>query len=101
MEGDIQGGIGVEDKEFLVLIELLMMQILKLDEIEAEGELKVQRKREVTESYLPKKSLFLLCFLPEDKRSNDVFEFLLTGLSCPEHCGIVRQTEGEKPRHEP
>ncbi|XP_033138796.1 BAG family molecular chaperone regulator 1-like [Brassica rapa] len=53
-----KGGTRAEDKEFVVLIELLTMEMLKLDEIEADGELRVQRKRE----------------------SNDVFEFLLTGL---------------------
>lgn len=44
-----------------------MMQMLKLNEIEAEVELKVQRKREITESYLPGKSLFLISFLSENK----------------------------------
>ncbi|KAF8102501.1 hypothetical protein N665_0198s0201 [Sinapis alba] len=47
LERSVQGGIIVEDKEFVVLVELLMMEMLKLDEIKAEGELKVQRKREV------------------------------------------------------
>ncbi|KAG2299720.1 hypothetical protein Bca52824_036192 [Brassica carinata] len=47
LERSFQGGIRAEDKEFVVLIELLMMEMLKLDGIEAEGELKVQRKREV------------------------------------------------------
>ncbi|CAG7910411.1 unnamed protein product [Brassica rapa] len=42
-----KGGIRAEDKEFVVLIELLTMEMLKLDEIEADGELRVQRKREV------------------------------------------------------
>ncbi|VVB16473.1 unnamed protein product [Arabis nemorensis] len=37
------GGIKAEDKEFVVLIELFMMQLLKL----AEGDLKLQRKKEV------------------------------------------------------
>ncbi|CAN6862554.1 unnamed protein product [Brassica oleracea] len=40
------GGIRAEDKEFVVLIELLTMKMLKLDENEADGELRVQRKRE-------------------------------------------------------
>ena len=35
------------DKEFVVLTELLMMQLLKLDSIEADGEAKVQRRIEV------------------------------------------------------
>lgn len=37
----------VDEKEFTVLSELLMVQLLKLDGIEAEGEAKVQRKNEV------------------------------------------------------
>ncbi|KAL1197222.1 BAG family molecular chaperone regulator 4 [Cardamine amara subsp. amara] len=47
LEGNVKGGIRAEDKKFVVLIELLMIQMLKLDEIEAKGELKVRRKREV------------------------------------------------------
>ena len=35
------------DKEFVVLTELLLMQLLKLDSIEADGEAKVQRRIEV------------------------------------------------------
>ncbi|KAL5974992.1 hypothetical protein ACLOJK_031668 [Asimina triloba] len=42
----VQGGTKVADQEFLVLIELLMMQLLKLDGIEAEGEAKMQRRSE-------------------------------------------------------
>lgn len=38
----------VADREFAVLSELLMMQLLKLDTIEAEGQDKLQRKTEVT-----------------------------------------------------
>ena len=38
----MNGGTTVEDKEFVVLIELLMRQLLKLDGIEAEGEAKVR-----------------------------------------------------------
>ncbi|XP_047322827.1 BAG family molecular chaperone regulator 4-like [Impatiens glandulifera] len=37
----------VEDKQFMVLTEFLMRQLLKLDSIEAEGEEKLQRKTEV------------------------------------------------------
>lgn len=40
-------GTNVADKEFLVLTELLMMQLLKLDSIEADGEAKMQRRMEV------------------------------------------------------
>lgn len=40
-------GRKVEDKEFVVLTELLMVQLLKLDGIEAEGEARAQRKAEV------------------------------------------------------
>ncbi|XP_024011767.1 uncharacterized protein LOC112086706 [Eutrema salsugineum] len=95
-ENNVQGGIRVEDKEFVVVMELLMMQMLKLDEIEAEGELRVQRKMEIL---LPS-SLFSLCFFCEIKQSNDVFEFLFSGLPCPELCGVVGNNEGEKPGHE-
>ena len=35
-----------------------------------------------------------LIYFCEMKQSNDVFEFLLTGLSCLEICGIVGRTEG-------
>ncbi|KAK9127366.1 hypothetical protein Syun_016163 [Stephania yunnanensis] len=37
----------LDEKEFVVLTELLMLQLLKLDGIEAEGEAKVQRRVEV------------------------------------------------------
>ena len=40
-------GTRVSDKEFLMFTELLMRQLLKLDGIEAEGEVKLQRKAEV------------------------------------------------------
>lgn len=36
------------DKEFVVLTELLMVQLLQLDTIEADGEAKVQRRIEVS-----------------------------------------------------
>ncbi|ESW14175.1 hypothetical protein PHAVU_008G259000 [Phaseolus vulgaris] len=44
----------VEDKEFSILTELLMVQLLKLDSIAADGEAKVQRRAEVlrVQSYL-------------------------------------------------
>ena len=38
----MNGGTTVEGKEFVVLTELLMRQLLKLDGIEAEGEGKVR-----------------------------------------------------------
>lgn len=41
----------VAPKEFDVLSELLMLQMLKLDGIEAEGEAKVQRRNEVNFLY--------------------------------------------------
>lgn len=44
----MHGGTKVADKEFVVLTELLMVQLLKLDSIEAEGEAKVQRRIEVS-----------------------------------------------------
>ncbi|KAH7549861.1 hypothetical protein ACOSP7_025165 [Xanthoceras sorbifolium] len=47
LETTVRGGTKVADKEFLVLTELLMVQLLKLDTIEAEGEAKVERKIEV------------------------------------------------------
>jgi len=39
----------VEDKEFSILTELLMVQLLKLDSIAADGEAKVQRRAEVSD----------------------------------------------------
>ncbi|KAG5042313.1 hypothetical protein AAZX31_03G045700 [Glycine max] len=47
IEVSINGGNKASEKEFLVLTELLMSQLLKLDGIEAEGEAKLQRKAEV------------------------------------------------------
>ncbi|KAI8559777.1 hypothetical protein RHMOL_Rhmol04G0200600 [Rhododendron molle] len=47
LEGVVYGGTQVGEKEFIILSELLMRQLLKLDGIEAEGEGKVQRKLEV------------------------------------------------------
>lgn len=47
IEVAINGGNKASEKEFLVLTELLMSQLLKLDGIEAEGAAKLQRKAEV------------------------------------------------------
>ncbi|XBI29926.1 hypothetical protein VPH35_053796 [Triticum aestivum] len=47
LEKSVLAGKKVEDKEFVVLTELLMVQLLKLDGIEAEGEARAQRKAEV------------------------------------------------------
>ncbi|KAE9606023.1 putative molecular chaperone regulator BAG-1 [Lupinus albus] len=47
LETTINGGTKVEDKEFVMLTELLMVQLLKLDSIVANGEAKVQRRVEV------------------------------------------------------
>ncbi|XP_031271861.1 BAG family molecular chaperone regulator 4-like [Pistacia vera] len=47
LEATVRGGAKVADKDFLVLTELLMAQLLKLDSIEANGEAKVQRRIEV------------------------------------------------------
>ncbi|TKY56506.1 BAG family molecular chaperone regulator 4 [Spatholobus suberectus] len=47
LETTVCGGAKVEDKEFAILTELLMVQLLKLDSIAAEGEAKVQRRVEV------------------------------------------------------
>ncbi|PNX62313.1 bag family molecular chaperone regulator 4-like protein, partial [Trifolium pratense] len=46
LEAAINAGNKTSEKEFLVLTELLMSQLLKLDGIEAEGEAKSQRKAE-------------------------------------------------------
>lgn len=48
LQASVYAGKKVEEKEFLVLTELLMVQLLKLDGVEAEGEAKVQRKIEVS-----------------------------------------------------
>lgn len=47
METTFCSGTAIADKEFVVLTELLMIQLLKLDSIEANGEAKVQRRIEV------------------------------------------------------
>ncbi|XP_040993889.1 BAG family molecular chaperone regulator 4-like [Juglans microcarpa x Juglans regia] len=47
LEATVRSGGKIMDKEFVVLTELLMMQLLKLDSIEADGEAKVQRRIEV------------------------------------------------------
>ncbi|KAF8394887.1 hypothetical protein HHK36_018825 [Tetracentron sinense] len=47
LEAAVHSGTKVADKEFVILTELLMVQLLKLDGIEAEGEAKVQRRVEV------------------------------------------------------
>nr|CAD1844210.1 unnamed protein product [Ananas comosus var. bracteatus] len=47
LESAIHEGKKVADKEFCCLTELLMVQLLKLHSIEAEGEAKVQRRIEI------------------------------------------------------
>lgn len=47
LETAVCGGTKVDDKEFAVLTELLMVQLLKLDSIPADGEAKAQRRVEV------------------------------------------------------
>ncbi|EXB37958.1 BAG family molecular chaperone regulator 4 [Morus notabilis] len=47
LETMMRSGTRFADKEFVVLTELLMMQLLKLDTIEAEGEARAQRRIEV------------------------------------------------------
>lgn len=47
LQAMVDSGRRVDEKEFLVSSELLMVQLLKLDGVEAEGEAKVQRKNEV------------------------------------------------------
>ena len=52
LETTVCSGTKVEDKEFVVLTELLMVQLLKLDSIEADGETRVQRRTEVGDCLL-------------------------------------------------
>lgn len=52
MEAAVNGHKKVDEKEFIVLTELLMVQLLKLDGIEAEGEARIQRKNEVLKSLI-------------------------------------------------
>ena len=47
METSLLSGIKVSDREIVVLTELLMVELLKLDSIVADGEAKVQRRVEV------------------------------------------------------
>jgi len=48
LETTVSDGTKVEDKEFAILTELLMVQLLKLDSIAADGEAKAQRRFEVS-----------------------------------------------------
>ncbi|MED6112058.1 hypothetical protein PIB30_058210 [Stylosanthes scabra] len=56
LERTVCGGSKVEEKEFVMLTELLMVQLLELDSIAADGEAKVQRRIEVqrVQSYVDK-----------------------------------------------
>lgn len=47
LQASVHSGTKVDEKEFIISTELLMVQLLKLDSIEAEGEAKAQRKDEV------------------------------------------------------
>ncbi|XP_058088446.1 BAG family molecular chaperone regulator 4-like isoform X2 [Magnolia sinica] len=47
LEVIMHGGTKVAEKEFVVLTELFMVQLLNLDSIDAEGEAKVQRRSEI------------------------------------------------------
>ncbi|KAL5710095.1 hypothetical protein ACHQM5_020701 [Ranunculus cassubicifolius] len=47
LESAMRNGTKVEDKEYALLTELLMVQLLKLDGIKADGEVKAQRRSEV------------------------------------------------------
>ncbi|KAK9699175.1 hypothetical protein RND81_08G157400 [Saponaria officinalis] len=47
LQTSVNTGTRVNEKEFIILTELLMVQLLKLDSIEAEGEAKALRKSEV------------------------------------------------------
>ena len=62
LEATVNGGTTVEDKEFVVLIELLMRQLLKLDGIEAEGEAKVQRRVDVSSQCKSAEEFVVLTF---------------------------------------
>lgn len=59
----INAGNKASEKEFLVLTELLMSQLLKLDSIDAEGEAKLQRKAEVVLMILGCKVEVFIIFL--------------------------------------
>lgn len=48
VEGSVNDGKRVEEKEVNLLIELLMMQLLKLDAIETDGDSKLQRRTQVS-----------------------------------------------------
>ncbi|KAL6346120.1 hypothetical protein AAG906_025400 [Vitis piasezkii] len=62
LEATMNGGTTVEDKEFVVLIELFMRRLLKLDGIEAEGEAKVQRRAEVSSQCKSAEEFVVLTF---------------------------------------
>ncbi|KAE8655286.1 BCL-2-associated athanoprotein 4 isoform 2 [Hibiscus syriacus] len=47
LEASVGAGTKIAENEFLVLTELLMVQLLQLDSIEADGEAKVQRRVEL------------------------------------------------------
>jgi hypothetical protein len=47
----LYNGTKVADKEIVVLTELLMVELLNLDSIEADGEAKVQRRVEVGDHF--------------------------------------------------
>ncbi|XP_010676791.2 BAG family molecular chaperone regulator 4 isoform X1 [Beta vulgaris subsp. vulgaris] len=47
LQESVYVGAKLDEKEFILLTELLMVQLLKLDSIEAEGEARIQRKTEV------------------------------------------------------
>jgi len=51
IEAAVNGGTKVADNNFIVVTEMLMIQLLKLDSIEAEGEAKVQRRIEVSRNH--------------------------------------------------
>lgn len=48
LESNVNSGYNVPDREFIVLAEFLMVQLLKLDGINAEGKAKAQRRLEVS-----------------------------------------------------
>ncbi|XP_010257095.1 PREDICTED: BAG family molecular chaperone regulator 4 isoform X2 [Nelumbo nucifera] len=79
LESSVHSGAKVADKEFVVLTELLIVQLLKLDSIEAEGEAKVQRRIENSQVVQP---------MLDDS--------LEKGSACSELCRDSRHAEGEK-----
>ncbi|CAL5351538.1 unnamed protein product [Camellia sinensis] len=82
LEVVVNGGTKVGEKDFVVLSELLMRQLLKLDSIEAEGEGKVQRKLQTAIAKV--NSALLGCIV---QAFNALFALAITMVYCY-YCGI-------------